>query len=219
MATLTRPVRGAPTAIESLPPPALLPALLAFPALLVLCAVDAGLAADTLFAGALVVAALLIAAAKARADTPPARPLLVAALAVFGAFCAWNYFSMLWAAAPSDAWEGANRALFYGLVLTLVGLRAWPRPAAETAFAVVGFGIGGMAAAVLGATAVMRDPSPLFFGGRLSEPTGYVNATAALWLVGLWPALHFSLSRSPRWLVRGLGLAVACLLLEMTLLT
>lgn len=142
------------------------------------------------------------------------------ALLAYGAFCAWNYLSILWADVPGDAWEGANRTLLYGLVLVVVGLRPWPRDAASAALGVVAFGTGALAAGVL-AWGAVAGPSALLLDGRLAAPTGYANATAALWLIALWPALQLATQTSATlpWQLRAAALATAALLLETAVLS
>jgi tetratricopeptide (TPR) repeat protein len=153
---------------------------------------------------------------------PPARlgpPTLVLALCAFGLFALLAYASIAWADDQGAAWLAANRILLYGVVLVLVTLHPWSRGGAAVAVAITGFGLTLIAAAILLGGVISDDPSDLFLGGRLSEPAGYLNATANLWLIGLWPTLYFSTRwESPPW-ARALALAAATLLLEMELLS
>ena len=141
------------------------------------------------------------------------------AAALFGLFMLFSYASILWADVPADAWMGANRTLLYWLVFMLVGLRPWAVPAARLAVMLVGFGLAGVAAGFLLITAADDTPSSMFLLGRLSEPTGYANATANLWLIGVWPALYVALTPTLRWPVRALGLGAAALLLQTALMS
>ncbi len=141
------------------------------------------------------------------------------ALLLFGLFTLWSYASILWADMPSDAWSGANRTLLYWLAFALIGLRPWPPGAANAALGLVAFGLALVAGGTLLVTTGADDASELFLGGRLAEPIGYANATANLWLIGIWPALHLALARDVVWPVRGLGLAAATVLLEIALLS
>jgi hypothetical protein len=141
------------------------------------------------------------------------------ALLLFGLFTLWSYASILWADMPSDAWSGANRTLLYWLAFALIGLRPWPPGAANAALGLVAFGLALVACGTLLVTTGADDASELFLGGRLAEPIGYANATANLWLIGIWPALHLALARDVVWPVRGLGLAAATVLLEIALLS
>ena len=144
---------------------------------------------------------------------------LLLALCAFGLFALLAYASIAWADDQGAAWLAANRILLYGLVLVVVTLHPWSPTGAAIAVAVTGFGLALIAAGILLGGVISDDPSDLFLGGRLSEPAGYLNATANLWLIGLWPALYFATRLSwPAW-ARGIALAVATLLLEMELLS
>ena len=111
-------------------------------------------------------------------------------LLAYGLFVLFNYLSILWADAPGDAWDGANRALLYGLGLVLVATRPWSRQAGAAALAIAGFGIAAIALGVH-LVAIFGAPLDLFLQGRLSEPTGYANAAASLTTLSLasspWP--------------------------------
>src|SRR5438270_13958162 len=97
--------------------PATVPELAAL-ALFVVWATDqAGYPLTHWSPGALILIGLLavsIAAVRPRLGEMP-RPLLVA-LGAFTVFTVFSYLSILWAAVPGDAWEGANRTLLYLVV-------------------------------------------------------------------------------------------------------
>ncbi|MBA2522077.1 MAG: O-antigen ligase family protein, partial [Solirubrobacterales bacterium] len=61
-------------------------------------------------------------------------------------------------------------------------------------------------------------PVRSFIDGRLIEPSGYQNATAALLIGGLWPALLLSSRRETPWPLRGGFLAIAGLLVQLAVL-
>ena len=168
-----------------------------------------------LFLLALLVLVLLVAPPQA---SERSRPYDLAVL-LFGLFVLWSFASILWAEVPADAWNGANRTLLYWLGFVLVGMRPWPPWAAQAAVALVAFGVSVMAIGVLIDAALNDDPAELFLSGRLSEPTGYANATANFWLIAFWPALHLAVGPGLRWPLRALGLGSATLLLEVALLS
>lgn len=141
------------------------------------------------------------------------------ALAALALFTGWSYISIAWAATPADAWDGANRTLVYLLVLAVVGWRSWSAQAAQLALAVVAGGVAAIGLGLLVVSAVGPSPETLFLEGRLSEPVQYANGTAALWLIGWWPAVHLSTVRSVPWPLRALALAAACLLLQLSVLS
>lgn len=140
-------------------------------------------------------------------------------LLAFGALVLWSYASILWADVPGDAWEGANRLLLYWLATAIVGLFPWSPRAARAALAFVVFGLAAAAAAILAVIALGDDPTRYFVDGRLSDPVGYANALANLWLIGFFPALHLAIDRDAPMTLRGLALASATLLLELSLLS
>ena len=134
-ADLARIVRDAPGAV---------PALIGVAVLLVLVALgegsgggrtflhDSGFTSLTWYPAALFLVGLLavlgfVLPLRLR-DVP--RPLL-AAVALLGAFTAWSFLSMLWADAPAEAWDGANRTLLYLLLFCLFAL--WPQRGATAA--------------------------------------------------------------------------------------
>jgi tetratricopeptide (TPR) repeat protein len=198
----------------------MLPAGIVLVLALLLGVVDGGFPPPIWYPAALF---LLVLLALTLGLLPPARKdlprLVLAMLAVYAAFTAWNFLSILWADAKGDAWDGANKTLLYGLAFAIVTLRPWSRRSATAALALVGFGTAAIAACVLALSALRSDPSGLFLEARLSEPTGYANATANLWLIGFWPAVHLAGHKLLSWPLRGLSLAAACLLLETAVLS
>ncbi len=73
--------------------------------------------------GALIVLALLAIALLAVPLRSAEIPLTVKlALACLAAYTALSFLSILWAAVPGDAWEGANRTLLYLMVFALFAL-------------------------------------------------------------------------------------------------
>jgi hypothetical protein len=105
-------------------------------------------------------------------------------LAALGLYVAWSYLSIAWAAAPGDALDGSNRTLLYGLLFALFAVlpwRSWTAGVTLTAFAL---GIGAVALVTLVRVGSSGDVAGMFSDGRLVAPTDYVNATAAMFMVG-----------------------------------
>jgi tetratricopeptide (TPR) repeat protein len=145
------------------------------------------------------------------------------ALGCLAAYTALSFASILWAAVPGDAWEGANRTLLYLLVFALFAL--WPQRGRSSALLLGAWtlAMSGLAAfvalhvsAAAGSQARLESLLP---GGRLVYPSGYANANAAQWLMAFWPALLLARERSLHWSVRGLLAAGAVLLAEVALLS
>lgn len=187
--------------------PATVPALVAIGVFVVWATSQAGYPLTHWAPGALTLLALLIVALAAVplrwASVPFAVKLAVGCMA---AYTALSYFSILWAANPGWAWEGANRTLLYLFVFALFAL--WPGRGASATLLVGLWTFATIALAVYVAlrldTATGKGYAGLFSGERLSYPVGYPNATAAQWLMAFWPALLLARGKELHWAVRGL---------------
>jgi tetratricopeptide (TPR) repeat protein len=196
-----------------------LPGLLAVAMGVVLAVFDGGFPPTVWYPAALFTLVLLTVSFVAASPALPRDRLILVGLAAYGLFVAWSFLGIAWADSPGDAWMASNRSLFYGLVLLLVATRPWRIASATAAVAIAGLGVGAIAIGVLLIGALGDDPTDLFLGGRLSHPAGYLNATANLWLIGYFPAVHLFAAGRIAWPVRVLALPVATVLLEMELLS
>jgi tetratricopeptide (TPR) repeat protein len=204
--------------------PATVPALAALALFLVWATDQAGYPVTHWAPGGLIVLALLgIAGGVVRlrvADVPTSVKLALGCLA---AYTALSFASILWAAVPGEAWEGANRTLLYLLVFALFAL--WPQRgrSAVLLLGVWTVAMIGLAAFVALHVVAAADSharlESLLPGGRLVYPSGYANANAAQWLMAFWPALLLARERSLHWSVRGLLAGGAVLLAEVALLS
>ena len=100
--------------------PATVPALAAVVLFIVWATAQAGYPVTHWGPGGLIVLALLgltLAIVPLRQDEV-SRPVRIA-LGCLAGYTALSFLSILWAAVPGDAWEGANRTLLYLLVFTL----------------------------------------------------------------------------------------------------
>ena len=213
MRTLTASLRDAPASV---------PALAALVLFVVWATSQAGYPLTHWAPGGLVVLALLgIAFALVRlraADVPLSVRIALGALA---AYTALSFLSILWAAVPGEAWEGANRTLLYLAVFALFA--SWRQRGASAALLLA---VWTLALIVLAAfTALHIDAASatalqtMLPGGRLQYPSGYANANAAQWLMAFWPALLLARARSLPWGLRGLLAGGAVLLAEVALLS
>jgi O-antigen ligase len=147
-------------------------------------------------------------------------PLKVA-LGCLAAYTALSFLSITWAYVPGVAWEGANRTLLYLLVFALFA--GWRQRGVSAAvllsvwtLSIVGLAlfvllhVGGLSAAGL------RADLP---EGRLTFPSGYANANAALWLMAFWPALLLARSARLPSALRGVLAGGAVLLALVALLS
>jgi tetratricopeptide (TPR) repeat protein len=202
--------------------PATVPALVAC-ALFVVWATDqAGYPVTHWAPGALLLIALLGLAAAVVGLRIAELPLPVAvALACLAAYTALSYLSILWAAVPGDAWEGANRTLLYLLVFALFA--CWRQRGASAALLLVGWALAMSGLAVFvalhAAAAGGGELTGLFGGGRLIYPSGYANANAAQWLMAFWPAVLLARSDRLVWWLRGALAGGAVVLAEVALLS
>ncbi len=200
--------------------PATVPALAAIVLFVVWATSQAGYPLTHWAPGALIVLVLLAIALLAVplrfAEIPVAVKLAFACLA---AYTALSFLSILWAAAPAEAWEGANRTLLYLLVFALFAL--WPRRGASAALLL---GVWTLALIGLAVYVALRldlaggkSFAALFSGERLAYPVGYPNATAAQWLMAFWPALLLARGTRLPWGLRGLLAGGAVVLADVAL--
>jgi O-antigen ligase len=187
--------------------PAAVPALAALALFLVWATSQAGYPLTHWAPGGLIVLALLAIALLAVPLRLVEAPNTVKlALACLAAYTALSFLSIAWAAAPGEAWEGANRTLLYLLVFALFAL--WRGRGASAALLVGLWTLAMIGLAVY--VAVRLDISTgksfeaLFVGERLSYPVGYPNATAAQWSMAFWPALLLARVQRIPWALRGL---------------
>src|SRR5215207_8770739 len=140
----------------------------------------------------------------------------VAALALFAAYAAWTFASLLWSPNRGDAWLGAGQTVLYLLVFWLtVGLvslgasRRWM-----------------LAASVLGPAIIAAFTLPelvprlgeFFDDYRLVGTVGYYNGEAAFLLVPFWAAVYVAGSRRVNPIVRGAVLVGTVLSVDLAVL-
>jgi tetratricopeptide (TPR) repeat protein len=170
--------------------------------------------------GGLIVLALLVITlicvplASAEISTP-----VRVAVWSLAAYTALSYCSILWAAVPADALEGATRTLLYLLVFCLFAL--WPRSGASVALALSAWTLALIALGVFVTLHIdtAAGLGRLFLGGRLTYPSGYPNANAAQWLMAFWPAVLLARSERLAFWLRGLLAGGAVLLADLALLS
>jgi O-antigen ligase len=202
--------------------PVTVPALVALALFVVWAGNQAGYPVTHWAPGGLIVLALLgvaVSVLHLRATDVPL-PVRIA-LGCLAAYTALSYASILWAAVPGDAWEGANRTLLYLLVFALFA--CWRQQGVTAALLL---GAWTLAMAVLAAFVLLHVDGAgivrlqsLVPGGRLNYPSGYPNANAAQWLMAFWPALLLARSARLHWGLRGALGGAAVLLAEVALLS
>ena len=161
----------------------------------------------------LLVVALMVAPPRERIS----RSVFIA-ICCFAAYAAWAYLSIIWAAQAGDAWDGANRVALYGVVFALFAL--W-RPRGSAALLIIGTLALGIV--LIGLVELLRVTAAeggggFFYTGRLSEPTGYANANAALWTLGALASVFLASRTEVPTLLRAAFLSGAVILVGLALL-
>jgi hypothetical protein len=165
-------------------------------------------------AAALVSAGLLWSARAQR----PSTPAVIGLLGLLG-LAAWDAISLDWSPVPALARDEALLVVFYALAFAvpLLVLRTesdrWAATAVVVAF-LIALAVAAMIQLLVGA-----GPTDHYENGRLTFPISYVNAQAALFLVGVWPCVALASRRSNRALLRGAAIGGACALLAGGLMT
>jgi len=168
--------------------------------------------------GALFLLGLAAATVRPRVDRESVR-LLWAPVALLAAFCAWSYASIAWATVAGDAWTGANRTALYLVVFFLAAGLHRRREDAVLLLTALSATIAVVGLYTLFEAARAADPAPFFVGERLSDPVGYPNATAALYLLAFWPAAVLASRREVAPPLRLVQVVVATTLLSLSAVT
>ncbi len=179
---------------------------------------DGGFDDDTWYWGALLCLALvtlIVVSGTARLPRPRAARI---ALGLFALYVCWSYLSMTWASAPGVALEGSNRTLLYFLVFTLMLIVPWSETGALVGLLIWTIGIGALAVWILARLAAADNLPAMLVQGRLATPTGYLNATGALFTMGLLSGVGLAVRRRLPAPLRGLLLALACAELQLALI-
>ena len=178
---------------------------------------DGGYDTDTWSWCGLVLMSLLVAtglAVSRRHRRALSRPA-VAGLTLFTGYVAWSYLSITWAASPGDAFQGSNRALTYLALFALMVAIPWTARIALAAITGYALAIGTLAFVLLFRLGLNSGVANLIIGHRLAAPTGYFNATAALFTTGAILAVGLAAQRQIPPFVRGLLLAMGTAELEL----
>ena len=165
--------------------------------------------------GAALVALLLLAAPVLSRDLDARRLVAGAALLLF---VVWNFLSLLWAQFPGEAWTGADKTAAYAAGFALLAFVRFRPGEIGLLLGVYAAGVIVMGAVVLARVGLADDPSRWFSDSRLVPPAGYTNASVALWMLALWPALYLAASRRTPAVLRPFFLAGCGLMLELAVL-
>jgi O-Antigen ligase len=206
--------RARSATLAAVPP---LPALTVLAVMIVWAFHGGGYDADTWYWGALVALAALTVAAV----VPSGRRLSTAtrlALIALTLYVAWSYLSIAWAGYQGDALEGSNRALLYLLVFALFAVLPWKSENALWTLVLFVLAVAVIELSVLVRLVEGSHAASMFSGSRLATPTGYFNATAALFTMTALLATVLATRPELPQVLRGLLLAVGCGGLQLALL-
>lgn len=165
-----------------------------------------------------ILAGLLLATVLFVADSNRPSPFVVATAWGLAGLSLWIALSIAWSPVPSLARDEALLVSVYGFSL---GIPALILRGERSRLGVLGIvGLTAAALAVAAAAHLIGGASPDdFTAGRLTFPISYVNANAAIFLLGFWSAVALASSRPVPALVRALALGGATALLAAWLAT
>jgi hypothetical protein len=128
-----------------------------------------------------------------------------------------SFASILWAESRDSAWASANQLAVYGVIFVIGACAIRGRMTARAVMLVLGL------PALLGATVLAVEfiaggGARAFLQGRLDTPMGYINGTAGLFVMGIWPWLGFAETLASRWL-RAAAISAAALIAATAVLT
>jgi hypothetical protein len=199
---------------------ALTPAVVAVGLMIVWAASDGGYDAGTWYWGALLLLSVTgsVVVGLFWGRPPRLSPASRIALVSFALYVAWSYLSISWAQSQGDALQGSNRALLYLLVFALLITLPWTPQGALVALLAFVLGVGVIGIVTLVRLASADHLAGFLMGGRLSSPTGYFNATAALFTMNALVATTLATRRELPAILRGALIAFACAGLQLALL-
>lgn len=211
--------KDSPSPVESPQAEAIRAAPLLLVGLLVLVAVWWDGAFDMRYWAPLTLLALAVLCALTLAGiiSLPERGPLAVSLAAIWAFGAYTMLSAAWSESAADAWEGAARTTFYAALFTLAVLA----PAMPRGRRWVGAGLvfGVVAIGLVTELRLLTDGAGAFLAGRLNDPIGYRNGTAALFAFAVWPLIGVAARRGIGSGLRAAAFAALVLLSGLAFLT
>jgi hypothetical protein len=194
---------------------AVVPGLIGVGLMLVWAVHDGGYDADTWYWGALVTLVLLSYVVWSRRGSIALSRTARIALTAFALYVAWSYLSIAWAESKGDAFDGSNRALLYLLLFSLFVVVPWTPKAALRALVTFALGLGVIAIVLLVRLASSDHVGALVIDGRLAAPTGYFNATAALFTIAALLSIALAARRDLAPELRGMLTVTACAALQL----
>jgi O-Antigen ligase len=162
--------------------------------------------------GALVV--LVVVALTARTDVT--RYGILAAVGL-GGLLVLSAASLLWAESTESTWTEINRLAFYAALFAIVLFTVRDRRTGRLVVLILGSGAL-LTSLILTGSFLLGHGQGAFLGRRLDSPIGYINGTAGLLVIGIWPWIAYAETASRR-MVRAASLAAAALIAGTCVLT
>jgi len=148
----------------------------------------------------------------------PGRPALIGLAGLVG-LSAWDAFSIHWSPVPALARDESLLVLFYALAFLVPLLLLRTEEERRLATALLVALVVALELAALVELLAVSQPTDDYENGRLTFPISYVNAQAALLLLGFWPSVALATDRGIRPALRGAAMGGACALLAGWLMT
>jgi hypothetical protein len=165
----------------------------------------------------LALAVVVLVVVLAMVARPALRRAGIAAYAGLLALLALSAASMLWAESKESAWTDVNRLALYCVLFAVVPLSVRDRRTGRLVMLALG-SAALIASAWLSVSFVLGGGQGAFLDHRLNTPVGYINGTAGLLVMGMWPWLAASETAARRSLRAG-ALAGASLIAGTCVLT
>ncbi len=167
--------------------------------------------------GAIALGAMVLVVVLTRIARPAFTRYGVAAGAGLAILLALSTGSMLWAESKDSAWTEVNRLALYGTLFAIVLLGVRDRRTGRVIVLILG-SAALLTSLWLCTTFVLGASQGAFLTRRLNAPIGYINGTAGLLVMGVWPWIAYAEGASHR-LARSGALAAAAVIAGTLVLT
>ncbi len=128
-----------------------------------------------------------------------------------------SFASLLWAESRDSAWTSANQIAIYAVIFAIGLLAIRQRVTARSVIAILGLPAL-ISSIVLAVEFAVGAGTGAFLQGRLDSPMGYINGTAGLLVMGIWPWLGLAEAARTR-LLRSAAISAAALIAGTAVLT
>ncbi|MEA2197156.1 MAG: hypothetical protein QOJ25_1207 [Solirubrobacteraceae bacterium] len=167
--------------------------------------------------GAIALGAMVLLVILAGVARPAFTRYGVGAFAGLAILLALSAASMLWAESKDSAWTEVNRLALYAALFTVVVIAVRDSRTARVVVVLLG-SAAFLASLWLCVSLVFGATQGAFLTRRLNAPIGYINGTACLLVMGVWPWIAYAEAASRR-LARAGALAAASLIAGTLVLT